>query len=1517
MGFATAYGYNAMNQMVSTTDPEGNTTSYSHDENGYAVTVTDAENNTTLYGYDPLGKLTSVTNPRGHATKYRYDENGQLRETEDPLGNVVEKEYDSMGRAVRETNARGAVTEYEYDAMGRLVKVTDAGGVGSARGETIFGYDANGNLTSATDPEGNVTQHFYDAENRKERTVDAEGYEWLYEHDALGRLVKTTSPLLAENQTGYDGDGRPTSGTDPAGNTTLYVYDALGRMVEQHNPDGTQLLFEFNANGWLVSATNEEIGTMGYEYYDNGWLKSVTDCMGYATEYTYTGTGQVATVTNPEGGTTEYGYDECGNLVSVKDPMQFETVYSYDENNRAVKTTDPRGGETETAYDEAGNVVKATNADGGFTVYSYDLLNRLVKRTDPENNVFRTEYDKNGNVKKETDGRGNFKEFFYDGLNRAVEVRNELGHPSFKEYDEDGRLVKLVNEEGAVTKYSYDLKGQLAKVTNALGESTTFTYDTRGRLLTETNARGAVTSYAYTPSGNLASVTRLVTSDPNAAVKTAVTSYSYNMNGWLVSETDPNGGTTLYFHDKLGRVVEKKDAMGKSEFFEYDANSRITQVTDRKGKATKYFYDQNGNVVQTVDALNHSSFFGYDAMNRLVSAELWRKYAPGGVDEQQVTLYQYDKNGLLTKQVNAAGNSKIHVYDQNGNLMQTTDEDGFVTLHSYDPRNLLEAVNYDSGNGKSATFGYNMAGELVEMVDWNGTTEFVLDKLGRITEATDHGMNVTSYQYDAAGNQSLIAYPDGSAVAYAYDLMDRMTSLTDAENQTTTYEWDAARLTAMEYPNGWDEAYEYNANGWLTRQYARDPSKMLNKAIDNLYGYDANGNVTGETRNASGGQDSFDLTHTYDALNRLTLTEGQGGYKDHEYVYDSLGNLVRERVHNKWTDYSYNALNQQVGKLKDGKDSYANSFDLRGNFTESVYEKNKNHSYVVEQYAYDATNRMVKGTNADGEESHYVYNGFGDLVANEWITAKNAYGYTGVNAPPTDQVGGVAVCDRHQHTTGQGHQNPTGNGHTTGGTQGAAAPSISSKQAFVHKDFVLDYASPLKRVIMESEGVSGSLTYRYVYGLEKVEAAAYEMSVTAGSVTQHAYDEASGEAVFSATHPSQSVVISNMVKLYVHKDRQGTSGYLTDGAGKAASYVSYDSWGALTAKAVLKMGVRELDLVQEYTGHPYDMVLGLYYAKARMYDAENRRFMAVDPVKGSVKDPQAMVQYTYCLNNPVLFTDPTGCDGGPVYREAVETQVISVPKASSSINRGTAASNVSDYFEQHGCLIKGVHLILDVAGFIPGVGVVFDVANGILYLAEGKTGMAALSFISAVPLFGDALSAGKAAANSASGLKVFIKQSGTVAQATKMSNAPATIALNGKSVSYANFARSIKLGLDLQQMAFEPPKVYTNSKGQITNGKYIIDSLEMTKHTIGSTTSGKSQFLFDVDADKVVLDAAAYADEYNLWKPSSGNPADFAYKAKVPITNGNIGVTGNGELTSYINVYRKKTNSVHGSPGNP
>jgi RHS repeat-associated protein len=50
----------------------------------------------------------------------------------------------------------------------------------------------------------------------------------------------------------------------------------------------------------------------------------------------------------------------------------------------------------------------------------------------------------------------------------------------------------------------------------------------------------------------------------------------------------------------------------------------------------------------------------------------------------------------------------------------------------------------------------------------------------------------------------------------------------------------------------------------------------------------------------------------------------------------------------------------------------------------------------------------------------------------------------------------------------------------------------------------------------------------------------------------------------------------------------------------------------------------------------------LYYMNARYYDAELNRFISRDPFEGHLTDPQSQNPYSYALNNPINFSDPSG-----------------------------------------------------------------------------------------------------------------------------------------------------------------------------------------------------------------------------------------------------------------------------------
>jgi len=61
-----------------------------------------------------------------------------------------------------------------------------------------------------------------------------------------------------------------------------------------------------------------------------------------------------------------------------------------------------------------------------------------------------------------------------------------------------------------------------------------------------------------------------------------------------------------------------------------------------------------------------------------------------------------------------------------------------------------------------------------------------------------------------------------------------------------------------------------------------------------------------------------------------------------------------------------------------------------------------------------------------------------------------------------------------------------------------------------------------------------------------------------------------------------------------------------------------------------------------YAGYQYDVETGLYYINARMYDPVTARFLQADTYLGNTNDPLSLNLYTYCLNNPHKYVDPSG-----------------------------------------------------------------------------------------------------------------------------------------------------------------------------------------------------------------------------------------------------------------------------------
>ena len=71
-------------------------------------------------------------------------------------------------------------------------------------------------------------------------------------------------------------------------------------------------------------------------------------------------------------------------------------------------------------------------------------------------------------------------------------------------------------------------------------------------------------------------------------------------------------------------------------------------------------------------------------------------------------------------------------------------------------------------------------------------------------------------------------------------------------------------------------------------------------------------------------------------------------------------------------------------------------------------------------------------------------------------------------------------------------------------------------------------------------------------------------------------------------------------------------------------------------------GERSPKYPYRFNGQEEDFITGLYNYGERLYDPVIGRFISADKQVLAIYNPQGINRYSYCLNNPVIYVDPTG-----------------------------------------------------------------------------------------------------------------------------------------------------------------------------------------------------------------------------------------------------------------------------------
>lgn len=600
------FGYNALGQINSATDAEGNTTTWSYDS-------------LKLQPKD-------TTNALGHVTDFVYDLRfGQLSQTTDPNGLVMETDYDAFGRpvAVRQSDPVSpaslvtiSTTAYDDTSYPASITNTVMTGVNGIEAVGVRYLDGLGRLIQtrqeAAGADFSVTDLEYDERGQQAVT-------YLPEFQA-GSAYQTANQARPKVTTTFDALNRPLAITDPTG-------------ITQHTYDG-----------WSTEITNKlgQTKTLHHDAFDR--LASVDETLA----------GQTLT--------TSYQYDDLGNLVLLTDALGNTRAHSYDMAGRRLsqgqwrKTGAPTLATTFT-YDSNGNVLTQTDPRGQSITYTYDDLNRpLTETSSAGTNTYSYDTALNGIGRLASVAvPGLTKAFSYDIAGRPTSESHTIGTENFltqRSFDWRGQLVGITTPDGLNVTYGLDNAGQVNTVTSGTdtiasaieygphghisrvmmgnGVETINTFDPQQlhRLTSKVTTLGASTlqdlSYTLDAEGN---VTGLVEAGSTDAARTA--SYGYDDLQRLTTATITNAAngqnyTRSYAYDVIGNLTSRSD-LGTSTFYE---NHPHLVSSDSTG--TTYSYDAAGNL--TGDGTwTHT----WDAHGRLSNS----------TDGSTTVSYQYDESG--------------------------------------------------------------------------------------------------------------------------------------------------------------------------------------------------------------------------------------------------------------------------------------------------------------------------------------------------------------------------------------------------------------------------------------------------------------------------------------------------------------------------------------------------------------------------------------------------------------------------------------------------------------------------------------------------------------------------------------------------------------------------------------------------------------------------------------------------------------------------------------------------------
>lgn len=896
--------------------------------------------------------------------------------------------------------------------------------------------------------------------------------------------------------------------------------------------------------------------------------------------------------------------------------------------------------------------------------------------------ILRVKLDRTESVNADLKGMGlssQVDEFTYDDNGNPTKIKTTFADGSGSEttnrYDDnlvDWHLARLTGS--SVTQFSPGKPSQTRRAAFSYSPKT-------GQLVKEVSLVGSpsesVIEYERDVFGNkVASRTSVKTGE---AARTSRVRYEA-LGRFPISTTNNLGHTSRAEFDEVsGAITKRFDPNGLHQIVLYDSLQRVRQEIDATGVVTVTQTDFAGAgelaftvtkqvgtlppIVSAHDAAGRPRWqsstgfedkaviaeFGYDALGRLVRStiprfkgeqarstvrrydELDRQIEERRPDSvilstryerlktiavdplKRETVIEKDARGRTSLTVDPLKGRTQFEFDASGKATRIVNALGHVSTAEY---NLAgQRIALDDPTLGRWIYKYNGFGELVEQTDARGeVVNLKYDGLGRLVERRSK-TDVANYEFDqglsAIGRLVAVKSSQGATRAINYDRFGRVGAVdlqvgTDRSRIEQSYD-ELSRPLERKYSSGLIVANAYDNDGFW-RRVLISGSAQAKTAWESL-NVDALGRVT-EERLGNGVVN----TKTFDVdSGRLTASSSRSAtgtaIQDFTLDYDLVGNVLQraDRANKKTERFEYDTLNRITSAAQVlGGERVTVSYDPLGN----ILQKSNTGTY---QYCDSERTRTLCGLqNKNGAKSTFSYDAAGSMVQlGDKRLAYDAEGrVTSISEGSRNQssfrYGADGELITQQSRTGENRFEVTYLGDTEIVREAYAPPFNPTPER-----------TRVRHFITAPTGTLGFFETTYWHFPFRHAAPMYSMLVM--------------------DNPLRSSEVSRGMTYFV-KDQLGSLRATLNERGDVIERYDYDAWGK---RRQANQG-DHFSVRQGFTGHEHLDNLELVHMGGRVYSPSLARFVSPDPFIQYVGYSQSHNRYSYVLNNPLRYVDPTG-----------------------------------------------------------------------------------------------------------------------------------------------------------------------------------------------------------------------------------------------------------------------------------